>query len=955
MRNRFILPVAVALAYWLFARLGLLLAVPPGYATAVWPPSGIALGAVLVWGWWALPGVWLGSFLANALTAFDIAAPFSSLLVPAGIGVGALCQAGLTAYAIRRWVGYPTALATDGEVLRFLALAGPLGGCINATLSVNLLWLLGRMPWMDFAGNWATWWVGDTIGGLIFTPLLLIGFGEPRAAWRNRSKSVALPLLMSFLMATAFFAYARKAEHQQQTQEFKQTAELAFNAIDAELNRYSTAVWSLRGLFDASQFVDRQEFQRFAQTLLEREHGLQALSWNKRVTHAERASFERAQQSGGLSDFAIREQDAQGRLVPAASRDEYVVVTYIEILEANRPALGYDVASEAVRLTALQNARDSGAMAASAPLLLVQESSVLARSFAPAGQQARQHFGVLLFVPVYRHDAVPDSVNGRRSAVTGFVVGVLRLDRVLDTALKPLVAQRRLLRLRLADADAGLAQQALYADEGFSAGAALNFRQILAVAGRRWLLEASSSEVGLVQSWTTWYVLAGGLLFTGLLGGVLLLLTGRTLHMETLVRARTSELLDNNRRLQVEIAERNKTEAALRESEHSYRLAKEAAEQASRVKSRFLANMSHEIRTPMNAIIGFSGLGQECNAPDDARDYFERIHLAAENLLGIINDILDFSKVEAGEMKLESAEFRLADLVGAATDLIKPRLAEKGLSLRVEVAQELSGTLLGDALRIRQVLVNLLNNAVKFTRQGGVELRVEPGAAQAGGLVQLRFAVQDTGIGLEDAALQRLFQPFTQMDASTTRKYGGTGLGLAICRQLVQLMGGEISVTSRPGAGSCFTFTVLVGKVAVAAPAAAREQPGQQAAQAESLRGRRVLLVEDNEVNQLVAGKILARLGLIVDIAADGRQALAALAAQAYQWVLMDIQMPVMDGLEASRHIRQDERWRQLPIIAMTAHAMLDEVQECLDAGMNDHIAKPIHADDLMRVLVKWL
>ncbi|TAN51330.1 MAG: transporter substrate-binding domain-containing protein [Methylococcaceae bacterium] len=407
-----------------------------------------------------------------------------------------------------------------------------------------------------------------------------------------------------------------------------------------------------------------------------------------------------------------------------------------------------------------------------------------------------------------------------------------------------------------------------------------------------------------------------------------------------------------NFRLRREIVERKVIEHELLLRSRELECAKVAAEQASVVKSRFLANMSHEIRTPMNAIIGFSELGRGVTAENEAQSYFQHIYTAANNLLSIINDILDFSKVEAGEMRLEATPFVLSDVVDGAVGLMKAKAGEKGLSLTATIAEAARGRFLGDALRINQILINLLSNAVKFTVQGCVEVRVErQDKEEISDYAWLRFSVSDTGIGIQAGDGDKLFQPFSQADASITRKYGGTGLGLTICRQLIQLMGGDIRVESTPGSGSCFIFTVQLGLPGDIPPA----QPAAPATQAQSLRGRTVLLVDDNPVNLLVAEKLLKNLALEVRTAGNGLEALAALNEGGYDLVLMDVQMPEMDGMEATRRIRGDQRWRDLPVIAMTAHALPDEVTACLAQGMNDHIAKPIRADGLRQMLYKWL
>ncbi|OYU79416.1 MAG: histidine kinase, partial [Burkholderiales bacterium PBB5] len=375
---------------------------------------------------------------------------------------------------------------------------------------------------------------------------------------------------------------------------------------------------------------------------------------------------------------------------------------------------------------------------------------------------------------------------------------------------------------------------------------------------------------------------------------------------------------------------------------------------ANRAKSAFLANMSHEIRTPLNAVIGFTHL-QRLEARTDAqRSRLDRVDAAAQHLLAIISDILDLSKIEAGHLQLEQVDFALSALLADVHSILAGPAAAKGLLLSVDAAP-VCDWLHGDPTRLRQALLNFGGNAVKFTTRGSVVLRVQLLQQGAQGLL-LRFEVQDSGIGIDPAQLPALFEPFAQADASTTRRFGGTGLGLAITRHLAHMMGGEVGARSTPGEGSTFWFTawLLPGQ---GEQARQRPVPLDDAATQLQQRhaGARVLLVEDNPVNREVAEALLQAVGLQVECAEDGQQAVHCAITRPYQAVLMDMQLPGMDGLAATRAIRQVDALQGLPILAMTANAFAEDRQACLEAGMGDFVAKPVNPADLYAALLRNL
>ncbi len=372
--------------------------------------------------------------------------------------------------------------------------------------------------------------------------------------------------------------------------------------------------------------------------------------------------------------------------------------------------------------------------------------------------------------------------------------------------------------------------------------------------------------------------------------------------------------------------------------------ARSVAEAASKAKSAFVANISHEIRTPLNGVLGMLELSLLDNMPPSQRETLESAHTSAQSLLGLLNDLLDFSKIEAGRMELERVDFDVRDVINGVMSLFQSQADIKGIQLLANVEGHLPAVS-GDPTRLRQVLINLVGNALKFTHEGEVALEVRATAAKAG---EVAFAIRDTGIGIPPDKQALIFDAFSQADNATTRKYGGTGLGLAICQRLTQLMGGALTVESTPGSGSVFRFTL---KFEPAIHPVARTVKQETV----TLRPLRILVAEDNLVNQKVTCGLLRRHGHQAEIAANGAEAVAAFLAGHYDVILMDVQMPVMGGYEATREIRSQERGRLIPIVGLTANASENDRRLCLESGMTDYVSKPFKWDTLATVLAKHL
>jgi len=872
----------------------------------IWLPAGIALVGCYLWWLRFIPAVFIASFAFNYSVRPDFG--LSGFLGDPGlelifIATGASLQALLGSALLRYWLGHPLNLSSNKKILYFILVVGVLVNLISSNIGVFALSTFNPdYSYEHYGLNLVYWWLGDSLGVLLATPVLLslIDFKQLENQ-QKKSRMLILSsagfLLLSVLVLTGFFiSFSNETEERSTNREIKSIE----NSLYRELNNSMVQLQNLASFIQGSETLDREKFSKFVNELMSNQPTISGMSWNPVIDQVNKAENETQLEKIYGRKVAIRGDS----LLPT---DPIIYVKLISPEEKNKKAIGFNVFSNQDRKKTLLAAEFSFQPKATPIIQLVQSENK-----APA---------YLMFFPVFK---------GNKELI-GYATGVFLAENMLRKALGS-EGKRRF-------------DYELYEQHKSSWFSSNNNSSVLRtdklaenltfqLAGQVWELYLRTNQEFFRQQQSQSYLLLFILEFV-IVAFIILLM-----------------LMMNSRQVELEILVAERTE--------SLKMMVQKAKAANSEKSRFLANMSHEIRTPMNAVIGFSSLARLSDDERVIQQYLEKIEMSSDLLLNIVNDILDISKIEAGKLILSHELFDMNTSCHRINSLFQTQAEEKGLTWTLENNVPKLLYFNGDQVRFEQILVNLCSNALKFTRQGDISITINVKVInEIHNEIVVR--VKDSGIGISQDDQKKLFSAFTQADDSTSKKFGGTGLGLALSKELSRLMQGDITINSAEGEGAEFIFRckietskkvpAVIHDIAKHAMDKKKQLSLDPLIECSDVENLRILVAEDNEINQLVIGAILKNLGITAVIVDNGLKAVERVQEEIFDVVLMDCQMPILDGYQATLKIRQIEAFKTLPIFALTADVTVEGKNRAKEVGFTGHLTKPILVDKLLKAL----
>jgi len=879
-------------------KLGTSFTLPFGYVSIIWPASGVILGMYLLFGRSVILGVYLSAIFTMTQDAdFDLLPSYSIFL----FSIISILQPVFSKFLVVHFCSLPININKPKETLRFLLLTGPLASLASNLIFVACLWFIVDIDVTTLAYIGVVKWIGDIMSLVFFTPIFLFLYKNKFVKKARHTLPSTLTSVFSFLLVSFIFLLVTNDDYEDKKVNFVRTTQPFIEQFNITQTKIKHHLNSLDGLFQASTDVTRDDFNKFTNKIRNTDTKIRALAWLPYVKGEDRKKFESALKKEMSADIPIKTLTDKG-LEIAPEQSLYIPIYFVEPLEDNKAAIGLDVSTHPIVSETVIKAISTKNYALSPLTSLAQQPNKLT--------------SMIVYYPIHtKYSEDGDDFMGVVEVV--FEVDVLLSDIYNQYGVDKFTYQLN------------YGSDSVYAQNDQSRHSLFNHSVDVDMFDKKGQLSFSSTP-GFERSLINWGYLS--IMIAGCIIGVIcvmfvfFIVTFKS-SLTRKVNEGTAELLKKNNELQA----------------------------ANEAKNLFLANISHEYRTPLNAIIGFTEIATRETNDEIAKSYLAKIDGASNILLNIVNDVLDLSKMQAGELKLENISFQPSAVTCSVVEMLNAKAQEKSISLSCDFAPSFDNWVEGDELRFKQIIINLLTNAIKFTDTGGVKVWGEC-IDNTDGTRTLILKVIDTGIGIKSEDLDRLFTSFAQAEDSTTRKYGGTGLGLSIVKQLSGLMGGDVHLTSNVGQGSEFTVKVTLPKSkAIIKPELSKEKPlTVQNIKARNIQNMNVLVVEDNKINQMIVQKQLSSLSVNCDLVDDGQQALDYLQANTPDLILMDLQMPVMDGFTAASKIKQDETLQNIPIVILSASVGKADRDKAAELYIFDFIYKPFKQVDLLRVLNKF-